>query len=184
MCSLRKGVPYPPTLPSCSPPVHNSFNGAAIRRIFDPNDNFLFPGLSPLPLYHVSNRYSILYPLFISFKKINIQGVPIVVQQKRIHLRTMRLQVWSLPLLSGLTIQRCHELWCRSQTSLDPVLLWLWHRLVATALIRPWTWEPPYATRVAQEMAKRPKKKKKIQYLTVFHHPSIYLWLLGFLYYF
>ena len=43
---------------------------------------------------------------------------------------------------------------------LDPALLWLWRRPVAIALIRPLTWEPPYATGVALEMAKRPKKKK------------------------
>ena len=30
----------------------------------------------------------------------------------------------------------------------DPVLLWLWCKLVATALIRPLNWEPPYATSV------------------------------------
>ena len=40
---------------------------------------------------------------------------------------------------------------------LDPPLLWLWHRLVATALIRPLAWEPPYAAGAALEMAKRQK---------------------------
>ena len=29
--------------------------------------------------------------------------------------------------------------------SSDPTLLWLWHRLEAAALIRPPSWEPPYA---------------------------------------
>ena len=43
----------------------------------------------------------------------------------------------------------------------DPVLLWLWCRLVATALIRPLAWEPPYAAGAAQEIAKRQKDKKK-----------------------
>ena len=38
-----------------------------------------------------------------------------------------------------------------------PELLWLWRRLVATALIRPLVWEPPYAVGVA---LKRQKKKK------------------------
>ena len=40
---------------------------------------------------------------------------------------------------------------------LDPMWLWLWLwcRLVATALIRPLAWEPPYAEGVAIEMAKR-----------------------------
>ena len=44
---------------------------------------------------------------------------------------------------------------------LDSVLLWLWHRPVATAPIRPLAWEPPYAVGTGQEMAKRLKKKKK-----------------------
>ena len=49
--------------------------------------------------------------------------------------------------------------------SLDSVLLWFWCRLVATALFRPLAWEPPYATGVTIEKAKRQKKKKKI----IFH---------------
>ena len=43
----------------------------------------------------------------------------------------------------------------------DPKLLWLWHRLVATAPIGPLAWEPPYAAGTAQEMAKRPETKTK-----------------------
>ena len=39
---------------------------------------------------------------------------------------------------------------------LDLMLLWLWQRLVATALIQPLAWEPPYATAAAL------KKKKKV----------------------
>ena len=34
------------------------------------------------------------------------------------RLGTMRLRVRSLPFLSGLTIRRCRELWCRLQTRL------------------------------------------------------------------
>ena len=33
--------------------------------------------------------------------------------------------------------------------SSDLVLLWLWHRPVATAPIRPLAWEPPYAVDTA-----------------------------------
>ena len=33
--------------------------------------------------------------------------------------------------------------------SSDPELLWLWHRLAAVALVRPLSWEPPYAVGVA-----------------------------------
>ena len=43
----------------------------------------------------------------------------------------------------------------------DPELLWLWHRLAATALIPPLAWEPPYAEGAALEKAKRQKKKKR-----------------------
>ena len=42
-------------------------------------------------------------------------GVPTIAQQKQIRIGTMRLQDRSLALLSGLRIQCCHELWCRSQ---------------------------------------------------------------------
>ena len=79
----------------------------------------------------------------------------------------MRLQVRFLLLLSGLTIRRCRELWCRSvgrRHGSDPALLWLWRRLAATAPIQPLAWEPPYATGAAQEMAKRQKKKTKKQH--------------------
>ena len=43
---------------------------------------------------------------------------------------------------------------------LDPALLWLWCRPVATASIRPLAWEPPYAAGAALEKAKRQKNKK------------------------
>ena len=45
------------------------------------------------------------------------------------------------------------------QVADDPELLWLWHRPVTTAPIRPLAWEPPCATEAAREMAKKKKKK-------------------------
>ena len=42
---------------------------------------------------------------------------------------------------------------------LDPVLLWLWRRPVATALIRPLAWEPPFATGAAPKKTKKEEKK-------------------------
>ena len=42
----------------------------------------------------------------------------------------------------------------------DLALLWLWCRLVATALIGPLAWEPPYAAGVAIKSKKRKRKKK------------------------
>ena len=42
---------------------------------------------------------------------------------------------------------------------LDPALLWLWQRLVATAPIQPLAWEPLYVAGAALE--KKAKRKKK-----------------------
>ena len=44
---------------------------------------------------------------------------------------------------------------------LDPMLMWLWCRPVATAPIRPLAWEPPYALGAALEKTKKRQKKKK-----------------------
>ena len=46
--------------------------------------------------------------------------------------------------------------------SWDLALLWLWCRPVATALIEPLAWEPPYAVDAA---LKRPKKEGKNTYI-------------------
>ena len=45
----------------------------------------------------------------------------------------------------------------------DPVLLWLWYRLVAMSLIQPLAWETPYIAGVALKSKgkKNPKKPKK-----------------------
>ena len=46
---------------------------------------------------------------------------------------------------SGVAV-RC-DIGCRR--GLDLVLLWLWHRLAAVALIQPLAWELPYAVGAA-----------------------------------
>ena len=51
-----------------------------------------------------------------SYKKNS--GVPIVAQRKRIQLGTVKLRDQSLAFLSGLSIRRCRELWCRPQMRL------------------------------------------------------------------
>ena len=43
----------------------------------------------------------------------------------------------------------------------DLVLLWLWHRLAGTALMKPLAWEAPYAAGAAFKKTKDKKKKKK-----------------------
>ena len=85
-------------------------------------------------------------------------GVPIVTQQNRIGLASMRMQVRTLALLSGLRTWHCRELWCRWQTWLGSGMVWLWHGLAAAALIGPLAWELPYAVGTA---LKRQKNKTK-----------------------
>ena len=46
----------------------------------------------------------------------------------------------------------------------DLALLWLWHRLAATALIGPQDWESLFAVGVA---LKRQKEKKILTYLNI-----------------
>ena len=72
----------------------------------------------------------------------------------------MRTHVQSLTFLSGLSNQRCCELWCRLQLSSDPALLCLWHRLVAVALIGPIAWELTYAAGVALKGGRKMDIKK------------------------
>ena len=43
----------------------------------------------------------------------------------------------------------------------DPLLLWLWCRPAATAPIQLLAWELPYATRAAQEIAKRQQQQQQ-----------------------
>ena len=49
----------------------------------------------------------------------------------------------------------------------DPALLWLWHRLAATAPIRPLAWDTPYVVGVALEK-KKTKMKKENKELKIF----------------
>ena len=72
----------------------------------------------------------------------------------------MRLRVRSLALLSGLGIQRCRDLWCRSQKQLGSRVGGLWRRPVATAPIGPLAWVPPYAECVPLN------KTKQKEYIT------------------
>ena len=47
---------------------------------------------------------------------------------------------------------------------LDPALLWLWRRPVATVPTVPLAWEPPYAENVGLKREKTKKKKKGINF--------------------
>ena len=67
----------------------------------------------------------------------------------------MGLWVRSLALLSGLTSGIAMSCGVDCRLGSDPELLWLWHRLMAMALIGPLAWESPYAMKAALEKAKR-----------------------------
>ena len=71
------------------------------------------------------------------------------------------MRMWVLPpaLLSGLKIWHCCELWyIGHRCSSDLVLLWLWCRLAAAALIQPLAWEFPYAVGAALKQKKKGKE--------------------------
>ena len=42
----------------------------------------------------------------------------------------------------------------------EPALLWLWREPATTALIRPLSWEPPYAAGTALGKKKKAKRQK------------------------
>ena len=52
--------------------------------------------------------------------------------------------------------------------SLDPKLLWLWHRPAAIAPIRPLAWEPPYAMDAGFKKQQQQQKVHKDLYELVF----------------
>ena len=61
---------------------------------------------------------------------------------------------------------------------LDLVLLWLWHRLAATAPIQPLAWEPPYAKGVALTTItfnKTNSKQMKVNILSIFRKKQSYI---------
>ena len=68
----------------------------------------------------------------------------------------MRMWDQHLALLAGLRIQRCCELWCRSQMRLGSSVAVTWSRLAAITPIWLLAWELPYAAGAALK-----KKKKK-----------------------
>ena len=88
----------------------------------------------------------------------------------------MRTQVRSLALLSGLSIQCCHELWCRLQ-------MWL-GSLVAMAVMQAGSyssdltlaWDPPNAEGVAQKKKTNKKFLSKISLLYIIRG-FIVLWI-------
>ena len=106
-------------------------------------------------------------------------GVPIVAQQKRIRLASVRIQVPSLASLSGLRIQRCMSCGVGHRCGSD--LTWLWHRPASTALIRPHplAWEPQYAAGTALKRKKKKKKKTENEVIHIYYM-YIYIYIIFF----
>ena len=100
-------------------------------------------------IQRIENHWRILKLKFVLTTTTTKRGVPVVAPWKWIWLVSLRTQVPFLASLSGLRIRLCRELWCKSKSGSDLVLLWLWCSPVATALIGPLAWEPPYAVGAA-----------------------------------
>ena len=67
----------------------------------------------------------------------------------------------------------------------DPMLLWLWYRLVAKVLIRPLVWELPYCLKFGNNQKKQNKTKtnptpKKVNPLA-FEKIILYFYFMGIL---
>ena len=58
--------------------------------------------------------------------------------------------------------------------SLDPPLLWLWRRMVTTALFGPLAWESPHAMGAALENTKRQKQKHRVLLIPLADLESIF----------
>ena len=87
------------------------------------------------------------HPMGSTYKKF--PGIPGVAPQEQTRLVSWRTWVRSLTSFSGLRIRVAVSCGVGRRCGSDPVLLWLWCRLVATAPIRPLAWERPHATGAA-----------------------------------
>ena len=121
---------------------------------------YLFICLFWVSLVSLESRSTEL--LMLSCQKLTWTGVPVMAQCKTIWLASLRTQVRSLALLSGLRIWCCRELGVCCRHDSDLVLLWLWCWLAATAPIQPLAWELLYATCVALKKKKKKDEKGKL----------------------
>ena len=145
--------------------------------------------LFSLPI--IAFKSECLYYLYSIFLTNNggvqnwLTGVPIVSQQKQIWLVSMRMQVGSLALLSGLGIQRCHELWHRSQMRLGSCIAVLVVWAGGYSSNSPLAWELLYAAGVALK-SKKTNKAVLLLVLTFLFisYINFFLFLLFFFFFF
>ena len=72
---------------------------------------------------------------------------PVMAQQKLIQLGSCEFNSWPCSVGQGSSISVSCGVGCRHSS--DVVLLWLWCRLAAVALIQPLAWKPPYVSGAA-----------------------------------
>ena len=99
---------------ACLPAPHMTFQKGQWRVCLPRRERELLWTCTPTLLSGSRGHSPEPFPNF----EIVLHGVPIVAQRKWIQLGTMRLRVRPLALVSGLRIQPCHEMWCRSQMRL------------------------------------------------------------------
>ena len=82
--------------------------------------------------------------------------------------------------VKGSGVDMSYGVGCRR--GLDPALLWLWHRHVATAPIRPLAWEPPsICCGSGPRKGKKRQKNKLIKLILLFTQPGLYLFIICYL---
>ena len=108
---------------------------------------------------HIYSHFS--HPLKKKVEKKK-EEFPLWLSGLRTQLVSMKIQVQSLALLSGLRICIGTSCGVDRECSSDLGLLWLRRGPEAATLIQPLAWEPPYAAGVALKKKER-KKKERIE---------------------
>ena len=87
-------------------------------------------------------------------KRKQKQEVSIVAEQVKNITQSLRMQVWSSALLSGLRIQHSHKLWCRSQ-------IWLRSHIAVQAGSCSSNSTPSQGTSICRRCGHKKRKKKE-----------------------
>ena len=128
----------------------------ALKRVYDKQS--LFYQVQLLFLYHIYQYFSTLVALTIKF---NFGGFCTL--RKKIFWSSHRGSAVRIPMSIHENVDSISSL---AQWVKNLLLLWLWCRLAAAALIRPLAWELPYAMSGA---LKRQKKKIKKYIINKIH---------------
>ena len=90
-------------------------------------------------------------------------------QQVQARLVSLRMQVPSLALLTGLGSSiAMSSVYVGCRHGSDPMLLCLWCRLAAVAPIQPLAWEHPYVASIAPKSKEKKRKKKMLSKQIIF----------------